>query len=80
MKSDKDHLILAKVVQIGDSLGIALPQGLAEKHGLKLRDSICFKETADGILLKSHVKEFEEDIVIAKEIMRKRKNLLKILA
>lgn len=70
----------SKLIKIGNSRGVIFPKRLIDKYHLGENDEVSFKETPEGILVTPYDVEFEQDMAIAREIMKKRRNALKALA
>ena len=69
-----------KVIEVNDGLGIALPDALLEKLGVRLGDSLSLTETADGFALAVEDDEFSRQMRLAEEIMREDRDVLHLLA
>ncbi len=69
-----------KVTTVGNSTGVILPKELLEKLRVQRGDELMVLETPDGITLTPYDPEFSEQMDVAENIMRKRRNLLKKLA
>lgn len=69
-----------KVIPIGNSEGVTLPQELLSKLKLSPGDTLYASETENGIALTAHDPEFEAQMAIAEEIMSENKALLSKLA
>ena len=68
-----------KLTQIGNALGVILPQELLTKLGVAKGDTLYAIETGDGIRL-SAAPDFETQMAIARRIMHDRRNVLRALA
>ena len=69
-----------KVTTVGNSTGIVLPKELLTKLRVGKGDSLYVTELADGIKLTPYDQEFEQQMEIAEDIMRRRRNVLRELA
>ena len=69
-----------KVTTVGNSTGVVLPKDLLAKLRVGKGDSLYATELPDGIKLTPYDEEFERQMEIAEDIMRKRRNLLRELA
>ena len=69
-----------KVTTVGNSTGVVLPKDLLSKLRVGKGDSLYAVELPDGIKLTPYDEEFERQMEIAEDIMRKRRNLLRELA
>lgn len=69
-----------KLRAIGNSTGVVLPKEILEKLRVGQGDDVMVLETPDGITLTSYDPEFAEQMDVAEQVMRKRRNLLRKLA
>ncbi|MDE0283825.1 MAG: AbrB/MazE/SpoVT family DNA-binding domain-containing protein [Gammaproteobacteria bacterium] len=69
-----------KVTTVGNSTGVVLPKDLLSKLRVGKGDSLYAVELPDGVKLTPYDEEFERQMEIAEDIMRKRRNLLRELA
>ncbi len=69
-----------KVIQVGNSLGVTLPKELLGKLGVGKGDTLYSIETPDGVRLTTHDPEFEAQMEVAREIMKRRRAVLRELA
>lgn len=69
-----------KVTTIGSSAGIILPKEVLARLKLSKGDSIFLTESPEGYRITPYDPEFEEDMTLARQVMRKRRNLLRELA
>ena len=69
-----------KVTTVGNSTGVVLPKDLLTKLRVGKGDSLYATELPEGIKLTPYDEEFEKQMDIAEDIMRKRRNLLRELA
>ncbi len=69
-----------KLIAVGNSVGMTLPKELLAKLGVQKGDTVYAVETEDGIRLTAHDPEFEAQMAQAREIMRRRKAVLRELA
>lgn len=73
-------MVKLKVTTIGSSAGIVLPKEVLARLRVTKGDSVFLTESPDGFRITSYDPEFEEDMVLARKVMRKRRNLLRELA
>jgi putative addiction module antidote len=73
-------MVKLKITTIGSSAGIILPKEVLGRLKLQKGDSVFLTESPDGFRLTPFDAEFEEDMALAREVMRKRRNLLRELA
>ncbi len=69
-----------KLIPIGNSHGIILPKDLLQSLGVGPGDSVFSVQTPNGIELRRSDAEFEEEMRLAREIMRKDRAILRELA
>ena len=69
-----------KITTVGNSTGVVLPKDLLARLRVGKGDSLYATELPDGIKLTPYDEEFEQQMDIAEDIMRKRRNLLRELA
>lgn len=69
-----------RITTVGNSTGVILPKELLEKLRVQRGDELMVLETPDGITLTPYNAEFSQQMDVAEQIMRKRRNLLKKLA
>jgi putative addiction module antidote len=73
-------MVKLKVTTIGSSAGIVLPKDVLSRLRVAKGDTVFLTESPDGFRITSYDPEFEEDMTIARNVMRKRRNLLRELA
>lgn len=69
-----------KLTQIGNSVGVILPKERLAKLGVGKGDTLYAVETADGLRLTTADPEFEAQMKLAREIMHRRRAVLRELA
>lgn len=69
-----------KLTQIGNSVGVILPKEVLAQLKLEKGDVIYLTDSADGVRLTPHDPRFEAQMTEAREIMRRRRNVLHELA
>ncbi len=72
--------VALKVTQIGNSVGVILPKEVLARLKVQKGDSLFVTDLADGVALRAYDDEFAEAMGLAREIMRKRRNVLRELA
>ena len=72
--------IALKVTQIGNSVGVILPKEVLARLKVGKGDSLFLTDLPDGVALRPYDAEFAEAMEAAREIMRKRRNVLRELA
>ena len=73
-------MVKLKVTTIGSSAGIVLPKEILNRLKIIKGDSVFLTESPDGFRITPYDPEFEEDMALARRVMRKRRDLLRELA
>jgi len=69
-----------KLTQIGSSLGVILPEELLTRLRLAEGDTVFVSETPDGVQLTPHSADRDAQRTAAREIMERRRAVLRALA
>ena len=69
-----------KLTQIGNSVGVILPKEVLARLKVEKGDVIYLTDSADGMRLTPHDPVFETQMKTAREVMRKRRAVLRELA
>ena len=69
-----------KITTVGNSAGIVLPKELLARLRLDKGDMLYATELPDGIKLTPFDPELEQQMEVARKVMRKRRTLLRKLA
>jgi putative addiction module antidote len=69
-----------KLTSIGNSVGVILPKELLVKLGVRKGDTLYAIDTPDGVRLTAADPDFESQMKVAREVMRRRRNVLRELA
>jgi putative addiction module antidote len=69
-----------KLKAVGNSTGVTFPKEILAKLHVEKGDSLFVVETANGIELTPYDPEFEQQMVAARKIMKKRRTVLRELA
>ena len=69
-----------KITKIGNSAGVVLPKELLARLRVSAGDTLFATEAPDGIRLTVADPEFERQMKIAEEIMRRDRDILRALA
>ncbi|HKN21782.1 MAG TPA: AbrB/MazE/SpoVT family DNA-binding domain-containing protein [Terracidiphilus sp.] len=69
-----------KVTTVGSSAGVVLPKEILTKLKVAKGDFVFLTESPDGFRITPYDPEFEEDMALARQVMRKRRDLLHELA
>jgi putative addiction module antidote len=70
----------AKVQKIGNSLGVILPKDVLARMHIGLGDELTLSELPNGVSLSVYKPDAALQLEIAREVMSKRRNILKALA
>jgi putative addiction module antidote len=73
-------MLALKVTQVGNSVGVILPKEAVARLKVEKGDVIYLTETADGYRVTPYDPGFERQMTAAREIMKKRRNVLRELA
>jgi putative addiction module antidote len=69
-----------KLTQIGNSVGVILPKEVLARLNLVKGDTLFVTNTPDGVALTPYDPNFQTQMTAARNIMRKRRNVLHELA
>jgi putative addiction module antidote len=69
-----------KLTQIGNSVGVILPKEVLARLKLEKGDTVFLTDAADGIKLTPYSAEFEAQMEAAREVMKRRRHVLRELA
>jgi putative addiction module antidote len=69
-----------KIIQIGNSLGVTLPKSVLDALDIAKGDTITLALDGGGFRMDRSDPEFEKQLEIGREIMRKRRGVLRALA
>lgn len=69
-----------KITQIGNSLGVILPREVLAKLKLVKGDALHLTDAPDGLRLTPHDPAFAQQMDAARDIMKKRRAVLRELA
>ena len=69
-----------KITKIGNSAGIILPKEVLARLRVEPGDQLYLTEAPDGVRLTAQDPDFEEQMKVAEEIMRRDRNVLRALA
>ncbi len=69
-----------KLTQIGNSVGVILPKEVLAQLKLEKGDVIYLTDSADGLRLTPHDPAFEAQMKAARDVMRRRRRVLRELA
>lgn len=80
MNKQVNHARSLKITKIGNSAGIILPKEVLARLRVDIGDDIYLSETADGLRVTASDPEFAALMDMAEGIMRKDRDILKVLA
>lgn len=69
-----------KIRDIGNSLGVVLPKELIARLRVSKGDKLFVQETVDGLRLTAYDPEFQQQMEIAKMVMREDRDALRALS
>ncbi len=69
-----------KLTQIGNSVGVILPKEVLARLKLHKGDSVFVTDAANGVMLTPYSPQFELQMHAAREVMKRRRNVLRELA
>jgi putative addiction module antidote len=70
----------AKIQKIGNSLGVILPKDVLARMHIGLGDELTLSESPNGVSLSVYKPDAAMQLELAREVMSKRRNILKALA
>ena len=73
-------MIKVKVTTVGNSMGIVLPKEALNKMKATKGDTLYLVENPDGYSLTPYQEDFESQMEVAEDIMKRYKNNLRQLA
>lgn len=69
-----------KLTQIGNSVGVILPKEVLARLKVEKGDLLHLSEAANGVMLSPYSAALEQQMSEARQIMKKRRNVLRELA
>ena len=69
-----------KLTQIGNSVGVILPKEALARMKVQKGDTVFLTESPDGYRMVEFDPNFEKQLSLAEEIMKRRRNVLRELA
>ena len=69
-----------KLTQIGNSVGVILPKEILARMKLEKGDTVFVTDVANGITLTPYDAGFESQMTAAREVMKRRRQVLRELA
>lgn len=71
---------LLKLIAVGNSTGIILPREVLSSLGVGQGDSLSLSAVPGGIELRARDPDFDEQMAVARDVMRRRRKALRELA
>jgi len=69
-----------KLTQIGNSVGVILPKEILRRLKLEKGDTVFVTDVANSITLSPYDAEFENQMTAARDVMKRRRQVLRELA
>lgn len=69
-----------KVIKVGNSLGVILPKEVLAKLGVEIGDALDLVDEPEGFRVRRHDAGFAEQMKVAREVMKRRRDALSELA
>jgi putative addiction module antidote len=76
----EESMVKLKLTQVGSSTGMILPKEVLARLKLVKGDTVFLTESPDGFRLTPYDPDFEEDMAIARKVMRDNRDALRELA
>ena len=73
-------MVKLKLTQVGSSTGVVLPKEVLTRMKVAKGDALYLTESPDGFRITPYDPEFEEDMAIARKVMRDNRDALRELA
>ena len=80
MKIQSKKVKKTRLTKIGNSRGVILPKIMLLNFHIEDQDEVTIMETPDGILITPYDADFEKVMKVAREVMHRRRNLLRALS
>lgn len=68
------------LIAVGDTVAVVVPPDIAARLGLQPGGTVSFDDQSNTIKLTAVVPEFDRQMAVAREVMRKDWNILRALA
>lgn len=69
-----------KLTQIGNSVGVILPKEALARMKVEKGDTVFLTESPEGYRIVEFDPDFEKQMTLAEEVMKRRRNVLRELA
>ena len=73
-------MLTLKLTTIGNSVGVVLPKEVLDRLHIEKGDKVYLTESPDGFRLTPYDPEFEKQMTMARQIKKKRRDVLHDLA
>jgi len=73
-------MIALKIRKLGNSMGVVLPKEILNRLNVDQGDTIYLTESPDGFHITPYDLEFTRQMELAKEVMKKDRDILRALA
>ena len=73
-------MVALKLTQIGNSLGLVLPKEVLARLKVGKGDTIYLTESPDGFRVTPYSPDFDEQMSVARGVMKRRREVLRQLA
>ena len=73
-------MVKLKLTTVGSSTGVVLPKEVLARLKVEKGDTLFLTESPDGYRITPYDPEFEQQMELARRVMRERRNVLKELA
>jgi putative addiction module antidote len=73
-------MVALKLRKIGNSVGALIPQEALSALNVREGDTLYLTQAPDGFRITPYDPEFEEQMKVAREVMKRDRNLLRALA
>jgi putative addiction module antidote len=74
------RMVVLKVTRVGNSLGVILPKDAAAQLNVEAGDQLYLTPSPDGYRISPYNPEFEEQMTVAKDVMKRDRDILRELA
>ena len=73
-------MLALRITRVGNSAALVLPKEALARLKVEQGDTVYLTEAPDGYRITTYDPAFEQDMKLARRIMRKRRNVLRELA
>jgi putative addiction module antidote len=73
-------MVKLKVTTVGSSTGVVLPKEVLARLKIEKGDTLFLTDAPDGYRITPYDPDFERQMVLARRVMRQRRNVLRELA